>query len=39
MTKTTSTPNKIKSKPKKTKQGSGQHSKVNHGRKLKIGQG
>jgi hypothetical protein len=29
----------IISKPKKTKQGNGQHSKPSHGRKLKIGQG
>jgi hypothetical protein len=29
----------IVSKPKKTKQGNGQHSKASHGRKLRRGQG
>ena len=30
---------KIESKPKRTKQGDGKHSKPNHGRKLSRGQG
>jgi hypothetical protein len=30
---------KIESKPKRTKQGDGKHSKANHGRKLSRGQG
>jgi hypothetical protein len=31
--------NKIESKPKKTRQGNGQHSKASHGRKKSRGQG
>jgi hypothetical protein len=31
--------NKIESKPKKTRQGNGQHSKPSHGRKKSRGQG
>jgi hypothetical protein len=30
---------KLESKPKKTRQGQGQHSKPNHGRKKSRGQG
>jgi len=39
MGKVKGTPAKKATKPKKTKQGQGQHSKANHGRKKSRGQG
>lgn len=39
MAKTKATALQIESKPKKTRQGDGKHSRPNHGRKLSRGQG